>query len=213
MTDANFWHERWEKNEIPFNEKKPNPLLVKHFSRLNLPKRARIFVPLCGKTLDIHFLLKKGLRVAGAELSQLAIDQLFAELKLDPKVSKAGPLTHYSAANIDIFVGDIFKLTPRRLGLINAIYDRAALVALPEDIRKRYTAHLLRLTNKAPQLLDTFTYDQAIVPGPPFSISNPEIIQHYSRTYDIQLLASAPIPGGLKGKYPATENFWLLNPK
>jgi thiopurine S-methyltransferase len=213
MTDANFWHERWKKNEIPFHEQKPNPLLVKHFNRLSLPKASRIFVPLCGKTLDIHWLLKKGHRVTGAELSPVAINQLFTELKLHPTIAKAGLLTRYSAPNIDIFVGDIFKLTRQRLGPIDAIYDRAALVALPENIRRRYAAHLIRLTNKAPQLLDTFTYDQAAVPGPPHSISNPEIVQLYATTYDIHLLSSAPIPGGLKGKYPATENFWHLKPK
>jgi thiopurine S-methyltransferase len=213
MTDANFWHERWAKNETGFHEPKPNPLLVKNFARLALPKSPRIFVPLCGKSLDLGWLLSKGCRVAGAELSRLAIDQLFTQLKIRPAISKSGASIHYRAKNLDIFVGDIFALSPRQLGKIDAIYDRAALVALPPDVRKRYTAHLIRLTQKAPQLLISFEYDQSVMPGPPFSITNPEMIARYGKTYDLTLLASAAVPGGLKGKCAATENAWLLKPK
>src|SRR3954462_4784994 len=121
--EANFWHERWEKNEIGFHEPKPNPLLVKYWDRLELKKGARVFVPLCGKTLDIGWLLSKGFRVAGAELSQIAIDQLFAQLKLKPTIRKVGASLHYAAPKIDIFVGDIFQLTPQKLGRVDAIYD------------------------------------------------------------------------------------------
>jgi thiopurine S-methyltransferase len=213
--DPKFWHTRWQKNEIGFHEPKPNPMLVAHLGRLGLRKGARVFVPLCGKTLDIGWLLSKDFRVAGAELSELAVTQLFAQLNLQPKIStsKSSGEKHYSAKNIDIFVGDIFKLTPKRLGPIDAIYDRAALVALPDNLRKRYTAHLQRLTNHAPQLLISFEYDQSAHAGPPFSISNTELVQHYSKACEIILLASAPLRGGLKGKCPATENVWFLKPK
>lgn len=214
MIDAKFWHDRWEKNEIPFHERKPNPILVDYFGQLKLKKRARVFVPLCGKTLDIHWLLSKGYRVAGAELSQIAIGQLFKELRLEPTISKlksAG--LKYSAKNIDIFVGDIFKVTRARLGSIDAIYDRAALVALPEAVRKRYTAHLKKLSNTAPQLVVTYNYDQSVMPGPPFSITNAELVKHYGKTYKLVLLNSQSVPGGLKGKCPAIENVWLLKEK
>jgi thiopurine S-methyltransferase len=210
MPNAKFWHERWQKNETGFHETKPNPLLVMFFNRLSLPRNSRIFLPLCGKTLDIGWLLSKGCRVAGAELSPIAIDQLFAQLSLKPEISKSGKFTHYSARNIDIFVGDIFNLTRKQLGPIDAIYDRAALVALPLPVRRRYTQHLRSLTRNAPQLLVTFHYDQSMRPGPPFSISDPELVQHYAKTYDLTLLSSAPLPGGLKGQCPAIENLWLL---
>ncbi|HUS37736.1 MAG TPA: thiopurine S-methyltransferase [Verrucomicrobiae bacterium] len=213
--DAKFWHERWEKQEIPFHERKPNPILVKHFERLGLRKGARVFVPLCGKTLDIHWLLSKGFRVAGAELSQIAVGQLFDELGIEPTISKArsGEGLTYSAKNIDIFVGDIFELTRARVGSVDAIYDRAALVALPEPVRKRYSAHLMKISNRAPQLVVTYDYDQSVLPGPPFSISNAELVEHYGKNYDLVLLNSQSLPGGLKGKCPAIENVWLLNQK
>lgn len=208
--DANFWHQRWEKNDIAFHESTANPLLVKYFKDLSLVKGSRVFLPLCGKTLDISWLLSKGYRVAGAELSKIAIEQLFTELGIEPEISRIGGIDHYSAKNIDIFVGDIFDMSSKILGPVHAIYDRAALVALPEEIRNRYTAHLTEMTNKAPQLLICYEYDQSLMEGPPFSISNEEVNQLYRESYDLILIESTNVPGGLKGKCAAKENVWLL---
>jgi thiopurine S-methyltransferase len=215
---ANFWHQKWQKNEIGFHLPDANPLLVKYFSKLHLKKGTRVFLPLCGKTLDIAWLLAQGYRVAGAELSAVAIEDLFNSLNLTPSIKTLGEITHYSAANIDMYVGDIFKLSPAMLGAVDAVYDRAALVALPDKMRKLYTAHLQMLTNRetpskhAPQLLICFEYDQALHAGPPFSISAIEVKQHYQANYDINLLASEDFFGGLKGQIPAVENVWLLKP-
>lgn len=208
--DQNFWQQRWEKNEIGFHEPKPNPLLVKYLPQLSVLKDRRIFVPLCGKTLDISWLLSHGYRVAGAELSQRAIEQLFMELGLQPEIEKIGDIEQWSAHHLDIFVGDIFAVSRTMLGPVDAVYDRAALVALPEDMRKRYAAHLTELTGKAPQLLICYEYDQSLITGPPFSVSNEEAHRHYAMTYDLTLLDSAEVPGGLKGKVPAKEAVWLL---
>jgi thiopurine S-methyltransferase len=210
MMNANFWHQKWEKNDIAFHESEANPLLVKYFNALSLAQGSRVFLPLCGKTLDIPWLLSKGYCVAGAELSKIAIEQLFAELGVEPKLSGVGEIDHYSAKNIDIFVGDIFELSGEMLGQVDAIYDRAALVALPEEMRKRYTAHLMEMTDKAPQLLICYEYDQSIMEGPPFSISNDEVNQHYKDSYDLTFLGSAMVSGGLKGSCAAKENVWLL---
>ena len=65
--EAAFWHERWQRGEIGFHEAQPNALLTAFFERLTLPADSRVFVPLCGKTRDIPWLLSQGLRVAGAE--------------------------------------------------------------------------------------------------------------------------------------------------
>jgi thiopurine S-methyltransferase len=211
--DPSFWHQRWEKNEIGFHEGKPNPLLVKHFHELSVAKGRRIFVPLCGKTLDISWLLSRGYRVAGAELSQLAIEQLFIELGMQPEIEAVGNVEQWSANNLDIFVGDIFAVSEKMLGLVDAVYDRAALVAFPEDLRTRYTAHLTEIANKSPQLLISYEYDQSLMAGPPFSVSNEEVHRHYATTYDLRFIASTEVAGGLKGKAPAKENVWLLKRK
>lgn len=208
--DASFWHQRWEKNEIAFHQSKANPLLVEYFHQLSLAKGNRIFVPLCGKTLDISWLLSNGYCVAGAELSQIAIEQLFMELGVQPTISGVGEVDQWSAKDIDIFVGDIFAVSRKILGPVDAVYDRAALVAFPEGMRNRYTAHLTEITDKAPQLLITYDYDQNVMEGPPFSISNEEVKRHYRVNYEVTLIASADVSGGLKGKCAAKENVWLL---
>ncbi len=208
--DANFWQQKWQSKDIAFHERVANPFLVTYFKELALPPGSRVFVPLCGKTLDIAWLLSQGYRVAGAELSKLAIEQLYQELGVAPAITKAGELTRYSASNIDILVGDIFALSGAQLGTVDAVYDRAALVALPPEMRKRYTAHLMAITVTAPQLLVTFEYDQSLMEGPPFSLSSDEIKRHYGKSYAVTLVNSRDVAGGLKGKCVAHETIWLL---
>jgi thiopurine S-methyltransferase len=211
--DPTFWHTRWKNNEIAFHENDYNPILLQHFNHLSMKQADRIFIPLCGKTKDIQWLLSKGYRVVGAELSQIAIEQLFEESGLKPTISSMGPFQHYSAPNIEIYVGDIFNLTRDVLGAVHAIYDRAALVALPLDMRAQYTAHLTEITANAPQLLICYDYDQSAQAGPPFSVDNQEIERHYANAYKLTLLSSEDLAGGLKKKCPAKENVWLLKSK
>lgn len=208
--DANFWHQRWEANLIGFHESKANPLLVTYFKALSIAKGSRVFVPLCGKTLDIAWLLSNGYRIAGVELSELAVKQLFGELGIEPEITDIVVVKHYSATDIDIFVGDIFDLTHKMLDSIDAVYDRAALVALPENVRSRYTKHVTDMTGNAPQLLITYEYDQKLMEGPPFSISSEEVSRHYKDSYEISSLVSSDVKGGLKGTIAAKENVWLL---
>lgn len=208
--ETDFWLQRWRNNEIGFHQREVNPLLAAHFKDLRLQRGARVFVPLCGKTLDIAWLLSRGCRVAGVELSELAIEQLFAELGVRPQVSETGELKRYSATDIDIFAGDVFALSAELLGLVDATYDRAALVALPEAMRERYARHLMTITGRAPQFLLTFEYDQSQMNGPPFSVTGAEVARHYKESYDVTLATSRDVPGGLKGICAATENAWLL---
>ncbi|MEM9155558.1 MAG: thiopurine S-methyltransferase [Cyanobacteria bacterium P01_F01_bin.33] len=208
--DSSFWLQRWETNNIGFHRSEVNPALANHVSQLSLSKNSRIFLPLCGKTRDIAWLLSQGYRIAGAELIEMAIEQLFDELSIEPKISSIGEIRQYSAADIDIFVGNIFDISKGILGSVDAIYDRAALVALPKDVRYRYTTHLAQITDRVPQLLVTFEYDQSLMDGPPFSISTEEVKQHYSDSYDLSLLANTDVEGGLKGLRAAKQNVWLL---
>lgn len=209
--DADFWHRKWADNDIGFHQGEVNPLLLRHFPALALDKDRRIFLPLCGKTLDIHWLLSQGYRVAGAELSRAAVEQLFAELGVAPMVSACNPLERFSAPGLDIFVGDFFELSADLLGPVDAIYDRAALVALPAAMRGRYAAHLTEITGRARQLLICFEYDPGLMEGPPFALTGEELALHYGERYEVTLLDRVEIPGGFKGRIPARESVWLLS--
>ncbi len=210
--EASFWHQRWKTNRIGFHEQAVNPLLVAHVESLELMPQSRVFVPLCGKTPAIAWLLSQGHHVVGAELSEQAIIQLFADLEVSPEVTDLGVLKQYSAANLDIFVGDIFEITGQTLGNVDAIFDRAALVALPQEMRNRYTRHLIEITSAASQLLITFDYDQSLMDGPPFSITSEEVNRHYQDNYTITQLENVDLPGGFKG-LDVKETAWLLASK
>lgn len=207
---ADFWHQRWEKGQIGFHESEINPLLIAHFNKLNLRQGQRVFVPLCGKTHDISWLLNQGYRIAGAELSEQAIKALFNSLNIKPKVSVIQGFLLYQAENIDIFVGDLFNLSDAMLGAVDAIYDRAALVALPTRMRVQYSQHLVHICHTAKQLLICFDYEQTSLDGPPFAVNALEVQQHYADKYQITMLSSAPLVGDLKGKTPALQQTWLL---
>lgn len=211
--EHSFWHQKWSKNEIGFHQNKPNPLLARHLDTLSLREGSRIFLPLCGKTLDIGWFLSKGYKVAGAELSQLAIEQLFGELEIEPEVVKTTSFKHYHAENIDMFVGDIFDLTGDMLGPVDAVYDRAALVALPEEMRISYARHLIEITKNAPQLLVSLEYDPDLMKGPPFSVGDAEVKAHYADRFKVTLLEKADVTGALKGNMPVHQSIWLLENK
>ncbi len=206
---AAFWHERWSSNQIGFHESAVNPQLVTHFAALGLSPGARVFVPLCGKTLDIDWLLARGNPVVGAELSELAVAQLFQRLALPPVVERVGELARWRAADLEVFVGDFFALTPAALGAVAAVYDRAAMIALPPEMRLQYVAHMGELVNDAPQLLVTLDYEQDCMAGPPFAVGSDEVRRFHGDRRP-QLLARHEVAGGLKGRCPATENVWLV---
>lgn len=209
--EVEFWLHKWAENKIGFHMQEVNPLIKKHFSALKLEKGACVLVPLCGKTLDISWLLSQGYHVVGAELSELAIRQLFQQLKIQPNIEQVDNFTHYYFENLDIFVGNIFHITREMIGVIDGIYDRAALVALPKAMRKQYTKHLSYLTDAAPQLLITFDYDQELLDGPPFSVPASEVEEHYATIYQIDNLESNFLKGWLRNIADTTENVWLLH--
>jgi thiopurine S-methyltransferase len=210
---ADFWHEKWEKGEIAFHNEHVHPLFTAHFPLLGLQAGKRILLPLCGKTVDIDWLLSQGFQVVGIELSELAVKDLFARLKLSPVVTQLDGFQHYQAQGLQVFVGDFFAITPAQLGNVDAVYDRAALVALPATLREQYAAHLQHICQRAPQLLITFEYQQSLLTGPPFAVSKLMLDSYYAKDYLISFLASVEVVGGLKGKVVATENVWLLYQK
>lgn len=209
MDTANgFWLDLWARRApVRFHAQTAEPLLVNNIGRMNLPPGARFFVPLCGMTVDIGWLRAHGYRVAGAELSPVAVENLFDTLGERPEIDRDGPLERWRARDVEVFVGDIFDLTPERLGPVDAVWDRAALVALPEDTRRRYAAHLVALTAGAPQLVSSFsTAEGAAAGGPPFAVGPAEIGRLYGASMAPRLLwEMLDEPSG------ETDQLWLID--
>ena len=212
--EHSFWHERWADGRIGFHEGTPNTLLTTHFATLGMKAGQRVFVPLCGKSTDLIWLRAQGLSVIGAELDRSAVAAFFADNEIQPDVVKTGAHETFSADGITLFVGDIFKLSAADIGHIDAVYDRAALVALPDGMRQRYAAHLKTITTCAPQLLITFDYDQSLMNGPPFSVPREMVNTLYSKDFSLEELQSREITGDLtKRGARGSEVASLLRPK
>lgn len=188
-----FWHDKWERNEIGFHLKQIHPLVIKYLSAEKLGDVSKVFVPLCGKTMDIGYLLEQGKQVVANELSEAAVKQLFADLSLTPNVTPWQGGQCYQVENLTVWVGDYFELTHSEVSDIDLIYDRAALIALPEEMRKSYAQHMLTLASKAKQLLLTLTYNQTEMAGPPFSVPEAEVKIHYADTKKIQCLSQKDV--------------------
>ena len=186
MTD---WINRWENNKIGWHAEQVNRHLIKYLNKFDLLTGESIFVPLCGKTNDMLFLLEKDLKVIGVEMSNIAIDQFFSENELDHIVSKVDKFDLYEGDGIKLYCGDFFDLKSSHLENVRAIYDRASLIALNEDLRQKYVKHLSDIIEfDARILLLTLFYPQHQRSGPPFAVSKEEVDQIFNGSFDIQEL-------------------------
>lgn len=189
--EAEFWHNRWAKNAIGFHQPDVNPLLVKHWPTLGLEPGCRILVPLCGKSQDMLWLLAQGYGVVGIEFSQLAAKAFFAENAIVPRLTRETGFTRWSSGGLELLCGDFFDIKASDIGLCDGFYDRAALVALPADMRKDYAEHVTRLSGQSARgLLVTFDYNQEEMCGPPFSVPGSEVNQLFADQWNIHRLSS-----------------------
>ena len=191
--DKAFWLARWEQNQIGFHLDEVNAHLENFWPRLGL-SNGTVFVPLCGKSLDMPWLLSQGHRVIGVEISEIAVRDFFVHHGLEPRRSQAGPFESWRADGIELLCGDFFDLSAARLEGVTAVYDRASLVALPKDMRAAYAAHLKRILPVAvPILLVSLEYDQKEMSGPPFSVHEEEVRMLYADSYAVEVMFDAEL--------------------
>jgi thiopurine S-methyltransferase len=193
--ETDFWHNRWENNLTGFHLDEVNPYLKANWTSLNLKAGARVFVPLCGKSLDLIWLAAQGYEVVGIELSPLAVEAFFTENNLTAEHQKIGNLEYWQAEDISLFCGDFFALTTEILGQVDAVYDRASLIALPPAMRQDYAVKLTELAQSAPKLLVTLEYEQSKMDGPPFSVSENEVQALYQANYQVKQLSAQDVLG------------------
>jgi thiopurine S-methyltransferase len=189
--DKQFWLERWQRREIGWHRTDVNAHLQEYWPRLGIQPPGRVFVPLCGKTLDLLWLMQQGYHVVGVELSEQAISEFFDEHHLIAHKTTTPSFISYHHDHLTLLCGDFFDLTPSAVGTITALFDRAALTALPPEMRVAYRQHLQQLIPfPVPTLLITFQYDQTRMKGPPFSIQDDELDHLFAQSYQLQRMAS-----------------------
>jgi len=181
---AAFWHDRWKNDQIGFHNEEVNERLTRHWPTLAIEEGSKVFVPLCGKSLDMQWLQRQGHPVFGVDLSPIAIRTFFIEAGITPLEDSSGSLTRSSTNGFD--------LTRDDLDGVRACYDRASLIALPPDLRVQYAAHLTRfLPERVTILLITLEYDQSKMSGPPHSVSPSEVEDLFGSSFDVETLWSS----------------------
>ncbi|BCO30771.1 thiopurine S-methyltransferase [Thiohalobacter sp. COW1] len=186
--DPQFWLERWDNNQIGFHQDEINTHLQRFWPQLGLAPDSHVFVPLAGKTLDLLWLAAQGHRVTGVEISERAVRAFFDENDLTPQVRDTDGFRLWQAGEITLMEGDYFDLMPEELGPLDAVFDRASLIALPPAMRPGYARQLQRLAPACPVLLVTLDYDQDEMDGPPFAVSAGEVEQLYAASHRISPL-------------------------
>lgn len=211
-----FWIERWQEGKIGFHRPKVHPMLAAHWQRLGAKAGSKVLVPLCGKTLDMIWLAEQEIQVRGVELSTIATTNFFQENNLPVSRRQEGPFEVHTSGHIGILMGDFFDLQPEHLTGISAVYDRAALVALPAEMRKAYAGHLKELFDAPVSiLLITLEYPQHEMDGPPFSVSDDEVQTLFEDRFSVACLEEedvlrAHVPFMERGMTSLVERVYLL---
>lgn len=209
-----FWHNAWEKGDPGWRQAKVNSRLKRFWPEMNLVPGQRVLVPLCGDSIDLLWLVEQGFKVVGVELSELAVRRFFADNELQYNLTVMGEHQLYTGlvsrqtagvdpegaqeaieSGLQIVCGDIFTLDAAKLGSVAAIYDRAATVAMPSELRSKYASHIQSLVQPGTQvLLISMFYDQSKMNGPPFSVSGDNVNNLFADGFEIDVLGSANGP-------------------
>ncbi|GAB3684735.1 thiopurine S-methyltransferase [Salinisphaera aquimarina] len=214
--NRDFWLDRWDNQQIGFHQPQGQPLLAEWWSTLGLAEGTSVLVPLCGKTPDMLWLAAQGHTVTGVEFSDRAARDFLAEQQLDASRDDIGRFVRYRSGAIELLVGDFFDLDADRIAAHDAVYDRAALIALPPALRADYSAHLLAaLRPGATIFLIALDYGQREMQGPPFAVSDAEVQRLYGDACDVAMLCErdALAPGdhlSSKGVSQACERVYRL---
>ncbi len=213
MRDPEFWHSKWASNQIGFHLEDVNPLLIDHWHAVEPQREDKVFVPLCGKSEDLIWLAQKHDEVHGVELSTIAVRSFFAEHFYTPMVVQVNSNHElYQFDELSIYTGDIFTAPVETYDIV---YDRAAMVALPHDMRKEYADRLKSLLNPGGRiLLVALDYEQHEMAGPPFSVPKSEIEQLFAE-YDVEKLNNGSneaqlLKSSKKNLSRFSEDVWLI---
>ena len=182
-----YWLDVWEQPTQGFDQGCVNRSLELYVDRLGVQPGATVFVPLCGRAYDMKWLLEKGFHVIGVELSEKAIISFFETHEIVYETRDEGPFTCYEGEQIRIYLGDFFELNETHLRAVDAVYDRASLVAMPPQMREDYVAHMRTLfSDGVNYLLVSLEFD--VEEGPPFSLSDAVIQKLYNQASRLEKL-------------------------
>lgn len=201
--NPDFWLKKWQDGEIGFHQTRYHPALEKFADKFS---QGTILVPLCGKSLDMLYLAGLGHSVIGVELSPIACRDFFHENGLVYTEKTTQDFVVFQSADITLWSGDFFKLPASEWSKVSGVYDRAALVALPVEIRQKYAATFSCSTQKLEILLVSFDYASASIQGPPFSVTESEIRSIY-QGYQVEKIHA--VKENVRGHEVTESLYWM----
>lgn len=212
-----YWLNRWETGNIRFNQPTPHRFLIKHYQSLGLHPHEQVFVPLCGKSIDMIWIMAQDQRVIGVEISPIAILDFLKENKLDAVEFKDGAFQVYQNASFTLYNGDLFNLTAKHLSEIKAVYDRGSLTAMPPNtLRSQYVDWV---KNTIPEnckiLLVVLEHGAPDVMEPPFSTTLEEVNLCFANQFSVtqlerEYIAEIPAHWEARGVHDLYECAYLL---
>ena len=205
---------QWQGDKLGWHKEDINPHLLKHINTILLSSNAgnaypipkhNIFVPLCGKSIDLVYLATHtGIsNVVGIDIVRNAavdfasehteftiqeVDKQQCKEEEDDTNNKIGKDTttsiqKFKGNKLTILIDDLFKMpTNNRYDII---YDRASIVAIKPSLRQEYVNLMGTLLQPGGSILlvtldrRTTTSEEAKNDGPPFSLDEKEIRQLY----------------------------------
>ncbi|KAI9016808.1 thiopurine S-methyltransferase [Hyaloraphidium curvatum] len=218
------WDARWRDGRIGFHKSDVNNNLVRWIGELRAPGNAkpRVFVPLCGKSLDLPYLAREGFDVTGLEWSRKACLDFFAEQGIafasSPVASRTVPTPEYKpelyAAKdlpLRIIQDDLFaaELPPS-----DCIYDRASMIAVLPSLREKYADTILSCLEPGGRIL-AVTLERPVPPdvGPPFTLLEEDFRRIYeARGCEVKRLAVNEVESGTTGPGTRERVFLVVKP-
>ncbi|CAK8673561.1 unnamed protein product [Clavelina lepadiformis] len=187
-----YWKKIWENGQIhDFHHANVHEHLIKYKDHF-LHQNCRVFIPLCGKSVDLNYLAECGHEVVGCELSETAILQFFQEHSMTFKQSQypKAPFEVFKAAdkNITIYKGDFLKLNSSVIGKFDAVWDQGAFIAIHPSQRLKYTdimKDLISLDGK--YLLFSLQFD-GVNSATPYSVTEMDMEETFGRYFDVSTL-------------------------
>ena len=166
-----------------------------------------ILVSLCGNSPDMKWLCDQGYSVAGVEISETAVKQVFEKALDGPipfEVVTDGSVKIYSATDdrkLKIFVGNFFDdgTSPAKVGTFDCIWDAHGIVSLPVAQQKQYAQKLGTFLKPGGGkiLLSTVDYDiTKLKEGPAPAPVPASLLQEFYPGKEISLLENKPLPRG-----------------
>jgi thiopurine S-methyltransferase len=181
-----FWSSRWAEGQTGFNQPEVNDHLKRYWSRLGLPSSSRVLVPLCGKSCDLLWLRAQGHAVVGVEFVPQAIEDFFSENHIPCEPTAMGWAAADGGPPLTLIEGDFMALEERHVGTFDAFYDRASIVALPQDLQADFAQTLARLVAPGARgLLLSFEYPADQRQGPPFNTDQQSLSRLLGTNFEI----------------------------